>query len=258
MPTIEVSGVKLEVRYIAGPGAAVPLVFLHEGLGSVAMWQGRDKDWPLSVCQAGGRAGWVYSRRGYGRSDPITDVRGANRLGPNYMHREAWQILPQLLKSLGVEKPVLIGHSDGGSIALLHAVRFAVTGAVVMAPHLFVEDISLRYIKAAKNAFTTGDLRSRLSRFHADVDCAFWQWNDVWLSQAFRSFNIQKDCLDISAPVQAMQGVDDVYGSLRHIEELHTRGSVRREVLPACGHSPHRDQHALSLQLVADFLKPLP
>ena len=258
MQCVEISGSQLEVRHIPGPAHLSPLVFLHEGLGSVAMWQGRDKDWPLSVCQASGRAGWVYSRRGYGQSASVPDVRGANRLGADYMHLEAWQVLPQLLQSLRVEKPVLIGHSDGGSIALLHAARFAVTGVVVMAPHLFVEDISLRSIEAAKHAFETGDLRNRLSRFHADVDCAFWQWNDVWLSQAFRSFDIQKESMDISAPLLAMQGVDDMYGSLRHIEELHTLGKVRREVLQACGHSPHRDQHDLSLQLVVDFLKQLP
>ena len=258
MQCVEISGSQLEVRHIPGPAHLSPLVFLHEGLGSVAMWQGRDKDWPLSVCQASGRAGWVYSRRGYGQSASVPDVRGANRLGADYMHLEAWQVLPQLLQSLSVDKPVLIGHSDGGSIALLNAARFEVTGVVVMAPHLFVEDISLRSIEAAKHAFETGDLRNRLSRFHADVDCAFWQWNDVWLSQAFRSFDIQKECMDISAPLLAMQGVDDMYGSLRHIEELHTLGKVRREVLQACGHSPHRDQHDLSLQLVVDFLKQLP
>ena len=258
MQRLEISGSQLEVHHIPGPAHLRSLIFLHEGLGSVAMWQGRNKDWPLSVCQASGRAGWVYSRRGYGQSDPVPDVRGTNRLGADYMHLEAWQVLPQLLQSLRVEKPVLIGHSDGGSIALLHAARFEVTGAVVMAPHLFVEDISLRSIEAAKHAFEAGDLRNRLSRFHADVDCAFWQWNDVWLSQAFRSFDIQKECMDISAPVLAMQGEDDIYGSLRHIEELHTLGKVRREVLQACGHSPHRDQHDLSLQLVVDFLKQLP
>ena len=257
MQSITIDGTLLEIRGIHGTDKLAPLVFLHEGLGSVAMWQSRDKDWPLAVCQASGRAGWVYSRRGYGQSEAIPDVRGANRLGPDYMHHEAWQVLPQLLHTLVVKKPVLIGHSDGGSIALLHAARFAVTGAVVMAPHLFVEDLSLRSIEAAKTAFETGDLRHRLSRFHADVDGAFWQWNDVWLSAAFRSFDIQKDCLDITAPVLALQGEDDIYGSLRHIEELHTRGSVKREVLKACGHSPHRDQHDLSLQSVVDFLKPL-
>ena len=258
MQCLEISGINLEVRRIPGPALTSPLVFLHEGLGSVAMWQSRDKDWPLAVCEASGRAGWVYSRRGYGQSEPLPEVRGANRLGADYMHLEAWQVLPQLLQSMSVEKPVLIGHSDGGSIALLHASRFAVAGVVVMAPHLFVEDLSLRSIEAAKTAFETGDLRHRLSRFHADVDVAFWQWNDVWLSEAFRSFDIQKECLDITAPILALQGEDDIYGSLRHIEELHTRGSVKREVLQACGHSPHRDQHDLSLQLVVDFLKQLP
>jgi len=258
MKFIDVAGIQLEVRHLPGPPQPAPLVFLHEGLGSVAMWQGRDTDWPMAVCRASGRAGWVYSRRGYGQSDPIPDVRGANRLGAHYMHHEAWQVLPLLVQTLQIDQPVLIGHSDGGSIALLYAARFAVTGAVLMAPHLFVEDISLRSIEAAKHAFETGDLRHKLSRFHTDVDGAFWQWNDVWLSQAFRSFDIHKECLNISAPLLAMQGVDDIYGSLKHIEELHTRGSVRREVLQACGHSPHRDQHDLCLQLVVDFLKSLP
>ena len=253
----EIAGTQLEVRHLPGPVNKAPLVFLHEGLGSVAMWQVRESDWPLFVCQASGRAGWVYSRRGYGQSDVIADVRGSNCLGHDYMHQEAWQVLPQLLRSLQVEKPVLIGHSDGGSIALLYASRFAVSGAVVMAPHLFVEDISLRSIEAAKHAYESGDLRNKLMRFHSDVDCAFWQWNDVWLSQAFRSFDIRRDCLNIDAPLLAIQGEDDAYGSLRHIDELQTQGKVRREVLQACGHSPHRDQHDLSLQLVVDFLNTL-
>jgi len=153
---------------------------------------------------------------------------------------------------------VLLGHSDGATIALLHAARYTVTATIAMAPHLWVEDISLRSITAAKKAFETGDLRQKLSRYHADVDAAFWQWNDVWLSDAFRSFDIRQTCQDITTPVLAMQGVDDMYGSLRHIEELQTQGHVQREVLPDCGHSPHRDQPTQSLELVTHFLKHLP
>jgi pimeloyl-ACP methyl ester carboxylesterase len=200
----------------------------------------------------------VYSRRGYGTSQPIVDVRGVNRLSPDYMHREAWQVLPHLLNTYSIEKPVLLGHSDGATIALLHAAKFAVTATIAMAPHLWVEDISLRSIQAAKVAFEQGELRGKLSKFHSDVDGAFWQWNDVWLSDAFRSFDIRSECQHIVSPVLAMQGVDDIYGSLRHIEELQTQGAVQREVLQACGHAPHRDQPALSLQLVTDFLKDLP
>ena len=247
----------MEVLQIPGPSTRAPLVFLHEGLGSVAMWQGRSGDWPAQVCLAAGRAGWVYSRRGYGQSPAIPDVRGNGRLGADYMHREAWEVLPALLREWGVVKPVLIGHSDGGTIALLYAARFAVDGCVVMAPHLMVEDMTVSAIKAAKNAYEEGDLRQKLSRYHANVDCAFWQWNDVWLSQTFRSFDIREECQAIKAPVLALQGVDDAYGSLRHLEELHTAGTVERHVLPDCGHSPHKDQAQKSLDLVVGFLKGL-
>ena len=250
-----VHGIHHEVQHIPGPANLAPLVFLHEGLGSVAMWQTRSGDWPAQVCEATGRAGWVYSRRGYGQSDPIPDVRGFNRLTPDYMHQEARQVLPALLQAWGVAKPVLVGHSDGGSIALLHASQFPVTACIVMAPHLMVEDKSVQAIEAARVAFETTDLRERLQRYHADVDGAFWQWNDVWLSQGFKSFDIHSDCMQITAPVLAMQGIDDAYGTLRHIEDLHTAGPVQREVLAACGHSPYRDQAEVSRRLVADFLK---
>ena len=247
----------MEVLQIPGPSTRAPLVFLHEGLGSVAMWQGRAGDWPAQVCQAAGRAGWVYSRRGYGQSPAIPNVRGSGRLVANYMHREAREVLSSLVKEWGIEKPVLIGHSDGGTIALLHAAQFPVAGCVVMAPHLMVEDMTLSAIEAAKNAYEEGDLRQKLSRYHADVDCAFWQWNDVWLSQAFRSFDIREECKAITAPVLALQGANDAYGSLRHLDELHTAGTVERHVLPDCGHSPHKDQAQKSLELVVGFLEGL-
>jgi pimeloyl-ACP methyl ester carboxylesterase len=247
----------MDVLEIPSPSTLSPLIFLHEGLGSIAMWQGRTVDWPLQVCRAAGRAGWVYSRRGYGQSPAIPDVRGTGRLRADYMHREAWEVLPSLLKDWGAENPVLIGHSDGATIALLHAARFPVAGCVVMAPHLLVEDMTISAIAASKKAYVEGDLRQKLMKYHADVDCAFWQWNDVWLSQAFRSFDIREECKTISAPVLALQGSDDAYGSLRHLDELQTAGRVERHVLPNCGHSPHKDQAQKSLDLVAGFLKGL-
>jgi pimeloyl-ACP methyl ester carboxylesterase len=247
----------MDVLEIPSPSTLSPLVFLHEGLGSIAMWQGRTVDWPLQVCRAAGRAGWVYSRRGYGQSPAIPDVRGTGRLRADYMHCEAWEVLPSLLKDWGAENPVLIGHSDGATIALLHAARFPVAGCVVMAPHLLVEDMTISAIAASKKAYVEGDLRQKLMKYHADVDCAFWQWNDVWLSQAFRSFDIREECKTISAPVLALQGSDDAYGSLRHLDELQTAGRVERHVLPNCGHSPHKDQAQKSLDLVAGFLKGL-
>lgn len=255
MERIEIDGVALEVQRIeAASGAArAPIVYLHEGLGSVAMW----RDWPAQVCAATGRAGLVYSRRGYGNSDPIAEVRSRGRLAADYMHREAWEVLPNLLLALAIERPVLLGHSDGGSIALLHASRYPVHACIVMAPHVIVEEVSLRSIEAARDSYEAS-IRERLSRYHADVDVAFWQWNDIWLSAEFRDFDIRTDCRQIGAPVLAIQGCDDAYGTLRQIEEIApTRGPVKLEKLADCGHSPHRDQPERARRLVTDFLAPL-
>jgi pimeloyl-ACP methyl ester carboxylesterase len=237
METVGVDGVKLEVARIAGPAGSklAPIVFLHEGLGSVAMW----RDWPAQVCAATGRAGCLYSRRGYGTSDSIADVRGAGRLAPDYMHREALEVLPQLLPKLGIDRPVLLGHSDGGSIALIHAAHHNVAACLVMAPHVIVEEISTQSIAKAREAYESGDLRERLRRYHTDVDGAFWQWNDVWLSEAFRAF--------------------DPYGTRRQIDEIApTRGRFEQHLLARCGHSPQRDRPDETRELVAQFLAPLP
>ena len=255
---VRIDGVSLEVQRLRGnaglPPAADPpatIIFLHEGLGSVAMWRG----WPAQVCAATGRDGLVYSRRGYGQSDPVPDGRGAGRLAPDYMHREALEVLPRLLSTLGIEHPVLLGHSDGGSIALLHASRHPVAACIVMAPHVVVEDISVASITQARQAYETGGLRDRLERYHAQVDGAFWQWNEIWLSPAFRAFDIRPDCRRIAAPVLAIQGLDDPYGSLRQIDEIApTLGPFETEKLPACGHSPHRDQLQATTDRIARFL----
>jgi pimeloyl-ACP methyl ester carboxylesterase len=262
--TIHVCGAALEVRQIAGakPGLA-PIVFLHEGLGSVAMW----RDWPDEVCRATGRCGWIYSRRGYGQSDAIADVRSEpswqnglrnGRLASDYMHEEAWNVLPFLLQELQIRQPVLLGHSDGASIALLYASRFPVQACIAMSPHVMVEDITLQAIEQARQAYEQGDLRSRLARYHAEVDCAFWQWNDVWLSPGFRSFDIREDCRRISAPVLAIQGLDDPYGTIRQIEKIDLPvQQIQRTALAFCGHSPQRDQAARTTELIKGFLAPL-
>jgi pimeloyl-ACP methyl ester carboxylesterase len=257
MEMCEVNGVKLEVERLPGGSGArrSPIVFLHEGLGSVSMW----RDWPASVCAAAGRDGFVYSRRGYGSSDPVPDVRGTGRLAPDYMHREALEVLPGLLGALGLDAPVLLGHSDGGSIALIYAASFPVSACVVMAPHVIVEDLSVRSIAEARDAYESGDLRERLARSHADVDGAFWQWNDIWLSPAFRAFDIRAECRRIEAPVLAIQGVDDPYGTLRQIEGIQpTLGPFVKQILRQCGHSPHRDQPDRTRQFVVEFLANLP
>lgn len=257
MDTMKVNGVTLEVQRIEAPAGGsrlAPIVFLHEGLGSIAMW----RDWPSQVCAATGRAGVAYSRRGYGRSEPISDVRGAGRHGPDYMHREAIDLLPDLLAHMGIEAPVLLGHSDGGTIALIHAAHFPVRACIVMAPHVIVEDVSVQAIRQARSAYEAGDLRARLARFHEDVDSAFWQWNDVWLSDAFRGFDIRSECRRIEAPVLAIQGEDDPYGTVRQVDEIApTAGPFTKVLLPRCGHSPHRDQPEATQAHIVDFLRSL-
>lgn len=270
MNHLVVAGLALEVAHIPGPADRAPLVFLHEGLGSVSQWQQRGRHWPAEICAASSRAGWMYSRRGYGQSDPVEDVRGAperngpwhtGRHEPDYMHLEANEVLPQVLAQLGVSRPVLVGHSDGATIALLHAARHDVAGCVAMAPHVIVEDVSLTAIAQAKHQYladpgSAGSLRQRLARHHKNVDNAFWQWNDVWLSEAFQAFDIRSELRSISAPLLLVQGADDEYGSP---EQLHAIcGQVKHAIsveLASCGHSPHRDQPDQLLAEVAAFLK---
>ena len=263
--TVNILGTHLEVQTILPPALRSPhtLVFLHEGLGSVALW----RDWPAQLCARLGCAGLVYSRQGYGQSDPTPDVRGPTRMEngqrfgrwrPDYMHREALEVLPALLQTLGIERPVLLGHSDGGTIALLHASQHPVSGCIVMAPHVIVEDISIRAITAAREAYTHGPLRQRLAPFHADVDCAFWQWNDAWLSDAFRSYDIRREIESIQAPLLAIQGESDPYGTMAQIDEI-ARHVPHAQLLklPDCGHSPHRDQPEAVAQAVQAFMHDL-
>lgn len=262
---ISLSGIQLEIRKLSFSSQAgkPTLVFLHEGLGSVAMW----RDWPDRLCAQLGCNGLVYSRQGYGQSDPVPDVRGpsvekqglrSGRLQPDYMHREALQVLPELLRALGIKRPCLIGHSDGGTIALLHASRFAVAGCVVMAPHVMVEQVSVTAITAAKDAYETGTLRQRLSLYHAHVDVAFWQWNDVWLSNGFSAFDIRNELKSIAAPLLAIQGHEDPYGSMQQIDEIN-RAVPHAQLLKLhqCGHSPHRDQPETVAKAIADFMQPV-
>jgi pimeloyl-ACP methyl ester carboxylesterase len=230
------------------------MLFLHEGLGSLSMW----RDFPQRVCQATGTRGLVYSRPGYGASSP----RAPNeQWAPDYMHRQAHEVLPTLLHRLGVDagqQPLwLVGHSDGGSIALLYAARFPaqVAGLVVLAPHILVEDLSVQGIEAARQAYIHTDLRQRLARHHDDPDSAFWGWNRVWLSPAFRTWNITDELHTITAPILAVQGVDDGYGTLAQIRDIASAlPQTQLLELPSCGHSPHRDQPEAVLAAVAEWL----
>jgi pimeloyl-ACP methyl ester carboxylesterase len=244
----------LEYQWVGSDDAGRPVVvFLHEGLGSVAMW----KDFPQRFCDEHGLRGLVYSRYGYGESTP----RPAHeRWAPDFMHRQAHEVLPALLGALGIERPWLFGHSDGGSIALLHAARFAehLRGVIVLAPHIFVEDISVTSIAAAREAYLSQGLRERLARYHADVDSAFWGWNDIWLDPAFRDWNIEAELARISCPVLAVQGEDDEYGTLEQVHGIARKAPQTRVlVLPQCGHSPHRDQPAALSREAGRFISSL-
>ena len=231
-----------------GPTSQRPLlVFLHEGLGSLSMW----KDYPAQLCEAADLRGLVYSRPGYGRSTPR---EAGERWGTDFMHRQAFELLPALLEALRVDQPPwLFGHSDGGSIALLYASRFVTAGLVVVAPHITVEQYGLASIRKARNAFRTTDLRSRLARYHADPDSAFWGWNDIWLDPAFEAWTIERELASIRCPLLAVQGEDDKYGTLEQIRGIARRvAQTRVLVLPHCGHSPHRDRpEALTLEAAA-------
>ena len=226
------------------------MVFLHEGLGSVAMW----RDYPQQLCNALGVRGLVYSRPGYGQSTP----RAVDEhWGPNFMHRQAHEVLPALLQVLQVqEAPWLFGHSDGGSIALLYATRHACAGVIVMAPHIMVEEVSVQSIAQAKLAYENTDLRQRLARYHQDVDSAFLGWNRIWLAPEFRSWSIEDELATITCPVLAIQGINDEYGTLAQIRNIQ-RHVPHTELLEInhCAHSPHRDQPQTLTQACLQFFQ---
>ena len=248
--------VRIEHRWIAPERTDRPLlVFLHEGLGSVSMW----RDFPQRLCEAANVRGLVYSRPGYGRSTP----RSADEhWAPDFMHRQAHEVLPALLEALSVDTaanpPWLLGHSDGGSIALLHAARWPtrVAGAIVLAPHILVEDLSIASIAQARTAYETTDLRKRLARHHDDPDSAFRGWNDIWLHPDFRAWNIERELAPITCPLLAVQGLDDEYGTLEQIRGIARRlPHTQLLELPACGHSPHKDQPAALIEAAARFIE---
>ena len=252
---VNVPGQELECVRIGSDRAGPTLVFLHEGLGSVASW----RDFPRRVADVTGRPVLVYSRAGYGRSSRLASPRT-----PRYMHDEALITLPALLDALAISDPILIGHSDGASIALIHAgsgIR-PVRAVVAMAPHVFVEALSISGIEKAKEAFERTDmrdLRARLGRYHADADAAFRGWNDVWLSPGFRDWNIEYSLPGIGCPLLLIQGRDDEYGTMAQLDAIE-RGVSRtteRVELDACGHSPQRDQPEATLAAIAGFVAAL-
>ena len=246
----------IEYRWVGADEASAPLmVFLHEGLGSLAMW----KDFPGRLCESLGCRGLVYSRPGYGQSTP----RAANESWDvDFMHRQAYDVLPALLAALRIDSggnpPWVFGHSDGGSIALLYAAAYPdrAGGIIVLSPHIMVEDVTIDSIEQARKTYLETDLRQRLGRYHSDPDSAFWGWNDIWLLPAFRDWSIENELAAIECPLLAVQGLDDEYGSLEQIHGI-ARRALQTEVveLAACGHSPHRDQPQQLIDISARFLR---
>jgi pimeloyl-ACP methyl ester carboxylesterase len=250
MPFVDVAGGRIEYERIAG-GRLPAIVLLHEGLGSVAMW----RDFPAAVARATGHDVLVYSRHGYGRSSPRRAPRPLR-----FMHDEALVVLPPLLDALGVTRPILLGHSDGGSIALIHAGGSgrAVAGLVLLAPHVMVEEVTVASIAAARRAYETTDLRARLARYHDDVDGAFRGWSEVWLSPDFRAWNIEEYLPAITCPILAIQGDADEYGTMEQVDRI-ARGArdVEVLVLADAGHSPPRDRPEEVLAAVTRFVSSL-
>jgi pimeloyl-ACP methyl ester carboxylesterase len=248
MPFATVVGRRIEYRMIPGDAVRPPLVFLHEGLGSAGLW----RSFPDKVAARLGARALVYSRFGYGQSDGLLQKRT-----PQFMHEEALTFLPPLLDQLGIERPLLIGHSDGASIALIHAgaSKRAVAGLALMAPHVFVEPICVESIGRIRETYRTTDLRARLARHHADVDDAFLGWADTWLMPEFLAWSIDDVVAHVTAPMLLIQGRDDEYGTLAQLDRIEARaqGPTSRLVLTDCGHAPQRDQEAAVLEAIVAF-----
>jgi pimeloyl-ACP methyl ester carboxylesterase len=249
---MRIDGIEIEQQWWGDDDARrPPLVLLHEGLGSVGLW----RTFPAAIAEATRRRVMAYSRAGHGASDPPALPHTTQ-----FMHGEA-RLLPSILDAAGIDRAILLGHSDGGSIALIAAAEFPsrVDALVLEAPHVFVEDVSIESIQRTTTAYRSGLLRPLLARHHRHVDVAFNGWSDVWLDPAFRQWNLQAYLPRITCPVLAIQGEADEYGTLKQIDAIahQVAGRVTRLVLPACGHSPHRDRPQDVLNAVTAFVRTL-
>jgi len=251
MPLISVAGHRLEYAWIEAHAEAMrTLVFLHEGLGSLSLWH----DFPAALCRQTGCAGLVYSRQGHGASDPLFGPRSVR-----FMHDEALVVLPAVLETFRIHRPILVGHSDGGSIALIYeGSRIGETaGLILEAPHVFVEDLTIESIVSLQTEYEAGDLRAKLERHHgAKVDQLFRSWSEVWLSADFRGWSIEKYLNDVRSPTLLMQGLDDVYGTQKQVDTIAATLGDRCEtiVLTQCGHFPHVDQRAAVEAAMSEFV----
>ena len=246
-----VNGKRLETLLYRPAGTNNTIVMLHEGLGSVAMW----KDFPERVAEATGYGVLVYSRYGHGKSERLAEKRSAD-----FMHYEAKVVLPELLRQFEVEWPILLGHSDGASIALIYAGARpeAVRGLVLEAPHVFVEDLGIRAITAIRELYESSDFPKKLARYHDHVNETFRGWNDIWLDPDFRNWNIEEYLAAITCSTLVIQGENDEYGTLAQVEAIRRRlPATQSLILPVCGHSPHRDQPNLTLAAISKFIATL-
>jgi pimeloyl-ACP methyl ester carboxylesterase len=251
MPQVRAAGHAVNYEWV-GEGSA-QLVFLHEGLGSIRQW----RDFPAQVAAAAGCRALVYDRYGYGQSDVLAEPRRTVR----FMHDEALVALPELLSSLKIRNPMLVGHSDGASIALIHAgAGHAVRGVVAMAPHVFIEPICLSSIRKATETFESTDLAEKLGRYHRNARKTFYGWADVWLDAEFKGWDIRDDYLPgVRCPVLAIQGHDDEYGTMAQLDAIEARvaGPCTLLKLDHCGHSPFRDRPAEVISSIGCFAKDL-
>jgi pimeloyl-ACP methyl ester carboxylesterase len=248
MPFATAAGRALAYEWVGEGSNEAPLVFLHEGLGSIRQW----RDFPAKLAAATGRRALVYDRFGFGQSEVLAEPRRP----VHFMHDEALLALPELLRRLKIREPILVGHSDGASIALIHAgAGHAVRAVVAMAPHVFIEPICLSSIRKAAEAFERTDLKDRLGRYHRDARKTFHGWADVWLDPQFTAWDIREDYLPgIRCPVLAIQGHDDEYGTMKQLDELQRLSNAQLLKLERCGHAPFRDQPDKTLAAIADFV----
>ena len=249
---VRIGADSLEYAWIGpAPAAAPTIVFLHEGLGSTSMW----RDFPAALATRTGCGALVYSRLGHGGSDPPGAARAID-----FMHREAQDVLPAVIDHFGLADTILFGHSDGASIALIHAgARLRPLRALVLeAPHVFVEDRTIEGVTRMRDLYATSDLPGRLARYHGrNTERMFREWKEVWLLPEFRSWNIEACLAGIECPVLLIQGEDDEHGTLTQLDAVgrQVRGPVERLVLPRCGHSPHRDHPDAVLDASAGFIR---
>jgi pimeloyl-ACP methyl ester carboxylesterase len=251
---LDLPPLRLEYRMIGPrPDAAPTIVMLHEGLGCIGLWGA----FPAELAAATGAGVFVYSRAGYGKSNPAKLPRSTK-----FMHEEALEVLPRVLAAIGFQRGILFGHSDGASIATIYAggvQDHRVRGLILMAPHFFTEEMGLAEIRGACEAFAAGTLREKLKRWHSDVDCAFRSWNEPWLNPAFRAWDITESLGYIRVPILVVQGADDQYGTLDQVKAAQDECycPVEVAILPGVRHSPHRDAPATTLDAVAGFVNRL-